>query len=119
MIDLDKIVVIGDKVLIKPEDDMQKTNSGLFLPPGIKEKESVHGGYVVKTGPGYPFAAPSEDEEPWKTGSQGNKYISLQARNGDFALYLKKDSIDVEIDGGKFVIVPHAAILLLKRDDLF
>ena len=117
MINTEKIIVVGDRVLIKPEDNLQKTNSGLYLPPSVIEKEKVQGGYIVKVGPGYPVASATEDDEPWKE-DRVTKYIPLQAKPGDFALYLKKDSIDIEFQKEKLVIVPQAAILLLHREDL-
>lgn len=115
IVETSKIIVVGDKVLIRPEEDMQKTNSGLYLPPGVKEKEKVQSGYIIKVGPGYPVAAGSDDE-PWKEDKE-NKYITLQAREGDFALFLRRDAIDIELDGKKMVIVPQSAILLLHRDE--
>ena len=119
MIDTNKIIIVGDRVLIKPEEDLEKTNSGLYLPPGVKEKEKVQGGYIIKAGPGYPVASPVDDDEPWKENKE-TKYIPLQANAGDFAIFLRRDAIDIELDGKKMVIVPQSAILLLMRDeDLF
>lgn len=115
MINTSKIIVVGDRVLIKPEENLEKTNSGLYLPPGVTEKEKVQGGYVIKVGPGYPVASPTDDE-PWKENSN-TKYISLQAKEGDFALFLKKDSIPIELEQEKLVIVSQSSILLLLRDD--
>ena len=40
-IDLDKLIVIGDRVLIKPIGGADKTKSGLYLPAGYKEKEEI------------------------------------------------------------------------------
>jgi len=116
MVNIDKIIVIGDKVLIKPEEDMNKTHSGLYLPPGVSEKEKVQGGYVIKAGPGYPVAAPTEDDEPWKE-KKSNRYIPLQAKEGDFALFIRKDAIEIEVNNEKYVIVSQSALLLLHRDD--
>jgi co-chaperonin GroES (HSP10) len=116
MVDTTKIIIVGDRVLIKPEDDLEKTNSGLYLPPGVKEREKVQGGYIIKIGPGYPIASPSDDDEPWKENKE-TKYIPLQAKEGDFAIFLRKESIDIELDKQKLVIVPQSAILLLMRDD--
>lgn len=116
MVDTSKILVVGDRLLIKPEEDLEKTNSGLYLPPGVKEKEKVQGGYIIKTGPGYPIASPADDHEPWKE-SKTTRYIPLQGKEGDFALYLRKDAIDIELDKQKMVIVPQAGILLLIRDE--
>ena len=36
---------------------------------------------------------------------------------GDFALFLKKDSIPIELEGEKLIIVSQNAILLLIRDE--
>ncbi len=116
MIEISRIIVVGDRALIKPEDDLEKTNSGLYLPPGVKEKEKVQGGYIMKVGPGYPVGTPSDDE-PWKENS-AVKYIPLQAKEGDFALYLRKDAVEIEIEKVRYVIVPQTAILMLHRDDL-
>ena len=49
---LEKLIVVGDRVLIKPKTLKDKTKSGLYLPPGYKEKEEIRSGYVIKTGPG-------------------------------------------------------------------
>ena len=117
MINTENIIVVGDRVLIKPEENLQRTNSGLYLPPGVVEKEKVQGGYIVKVGPGYPVAGAADEDEPWKEDNTP-KFIPLQAKTGDFALYLKKDSVDIEFQKEKLVIVPQAAILLLHRDDI-
>lgn len=116
MIDTKKIIIIGDRVLIKPEENMSKTHSGLYLPPGVAEKEKVQGGYIVKVGPGYPVASPVDDDEPWKE-NKGSNYIPLQAKEGDFAFFIRKDAIEIEIDKEKYVIVSQSALLMLHRDE--
>lgn len=116
MINTDKIIIVGDRILIKPEENLNKTNSGLYLPPGVQEKEKVQGGYVIKVGPGYPIGTPTDEEESWKE-RKDIKYIPLQAREGDFALFLRKDAIEVEIEKQKMVIISQSAILLLYRDE--
>ncbi|MEQ8879895.1 MAG: co-chaperone GroES family protein, partial [Cyclobacteriaceae bacterium] len=45
---LKKLIVVGDRVLIKPKKDTEKTTGGIYLPPGVAEKEKVHSGYIVK-----------------------------------------------------------------------
>jgi hypothetical protein len=82
----------------------------------VVEKEKVQSGYILKAGPGYPVATPGEEDEPWKE-EQMTKYIPLQGKSGDLALYLKKDAIEIELDKEKLVIVPHSSILLLLRED--
>ena len=63
---LKKLIVVGDRVLIKPKKQNDRTDSGLYLPPGVHEKEKVQSGYIMKTGPGYPIPLPVDDDEPWK-----------------------------------------------------
>jgi hypothetical protein len=64
--DLGKLIMVGDRVLIRPKDQQGKTASGLFLPPSVVENEKTHSGYVVSVGPGYPIPAMTEGDEPWK-----------------------------------------------------
>lgn len=112
-----EVIVVGDKVLIKPEEEDSKTPSGLYLPQGVAEKELVAGGYIVNVGPGYPTVEPAVEGEPWSGHSRTEmRYLPLQARKGDFAVFLRRDAIEVEIDDSKYQIVGHGSILLLIRD---
>ena len=115
-----EVIVVGDKVLIKPEEEANKTPSGLYLPQGVAEKEAVSGGYVVNVGPGYPTGESLVDGEPWaRTGGQREmRYMPLQARKGDYAVFLRRDAVEVQIDGSEYLIVGHAGILILIRDRL-
>ncbi len=115
--DLKKFIMIGDRVLIKPKEQMEKTKSGLYLPPGVKEKEKIYSGYVVKVGPGYPIPAIQEIDEPWKDRSDEVKYVPLQPKEGDLAVYLQHSVYEFEYNRQKYIIVPHSAILLLIRDE--
>lgn len=116
-LDLSRFIVVGDRVLIKPKTTQSKTKSGLYLPPTVTEKENVSSGYVVKTGPGYPIPALIEAEEPWKDKRDEVKYVPLQAREGDLAVYLQNGSIEIVYKNEKYIIVPQASILLLIRDE--
>lgn len=111
-----KLVVIGDRVLIRPSEPHERTASGLYLPPGVQEKEKVQQGYVIKTGPGYAIPMPVEDE-PWKQQEEKVKYIPLQAREGDIAIFLLSGATEVLYEGEKYFIVPQSAILMLEREE--
>jgi len=116
---LEKLIVVGDRVLVKPKSLSEKTQSGLFVPPGVQEKEKIQTGYVIKVGPGYPIPLPVEADEPWKK-EEKIKYLPLQAQEGDLAIYLQSGAMEITYDGEKYFIVPQASILLLERDvDLF
>jgi len=113
---IDKFVVVGDRVLIKPRDMETHTRSGLVLPASVKEKEEIQSGYILKTGPGYPI--PNTDiDESWKP-AEDTIYIGMQAIVGDLAIFLKSRSHEIEFENEKYLIVPHSSILLLIRDEL-
>ena len=113
---LEKFIVVGDRVLIKPKSPQEKTKSGLYLPPGVQENEKIHTGYVLKVGPGYPIPAIQEADEPWKDRADEVKYVPLQPKSGDLAVYLQKSGYEIEFNKERYVIVPHSAILILIRD---
>ncbi|MEN2993910.1 MAG: co-chaperone GroES family protein [Thermodesulfovibrio sp.] len=112
-----EFIIVGDRVLIEPDEWMDKTSAGLFLPPTVKEKNKVLSGRVIKVGPGYPVNDPSAIvDEPWKQSNiEPIRYIPLQAKEGDYALFLKDAAIEIEFEEKKYLIVPHSAILALIR----
>ena len=114
---LNKLIVVGDRVLIKPKSAQSKTKSGLYLPPGVQEKEPVQSGYVVKVGPGYPIPAITDADEPWKEKKDDVKYVPLQPAEGDLAIYLQNSGFEIFFNNEKYIIVPHSSILLLIRDE--
>ncbi|MDB5249106.1 MAG: co-chaperone GroES [Segetibacter sp.] len=113
---LKKLIVIGDRVLIRPSKADERTQSGLYLPPGVQEKEKIQQGTVIKTGPGYAIPMPVENE-PWKSEEEQVKYMPLQVREGDVALFLVSGATEVMYENEKYFIVPQAAILMLERED--
>ena len=116
--ELENLIIVGDRVLIKPKVGNEKTKSGLYLPPGVQEKEVVQYGYVMKVGPGYPLAQNSEDfDESWKRNTNDNvKYIPLQVKEGDLAIFLQKGSVEVVYKEEKYFIVPQHQILMVERE---
>ncbi|WP_026461974.1 co-chaperone GroES [Adhaeribacter aquaticus] len=116
---LEKVIIVGDRVLIKPKTSQEQTKSGLFLPPGVQEKEKVQEGYIMKTGPGYPIPADyGFDDEVWNRDEQDDvRYIPLQAKDGDLAIYVQRDAIEIVYHGEKYFIVPQSAILMLIREE--
>jgi len=113
---LKKLIVIGDRVLIKLTKTEERTDSGLYLPPGVQEKEKVQQGYVIKTGPGYVIPMPLDDES-WKGEDEQVKYVPLQAKEGDLAIFLLSGATEVMYEKEKYFILPQSAILLLEREE--
>lgn len=112
-----KLIIVGDRVLIKPAKPEERTSSGLYLPPGVHEKEKVQQGYVIKTGPGFPIPVVAADDEVWKEPQEKVKYIPLQAQEGDLAIFLLSGSTEVLYDKEKYYIVPQHSILMLEREE--
>jgi co-chaperonin GroES (HSP10) len=111
-----KLIVIGDRVLIRPAKPNERTETGLFLPPGVQEREKVQQGYVIKTGPGYAIPVAVE-EESWKNSDEQVKYVPLQTKEGDLAIFLLSGATEVLYENDKYYIVPQSAILMLEREE--
>ena len=114
-----ELIVVGDRVLLTLDEGSEKTKSGLYLPASVREKDKVATGRVTKVGPGYPIPNPNyTEDEPWSTNKEPMRYIPLQAREGDYAIFLREQAIEVEYEDEKYLIVPQSAILMLLRSEL-
>jgi len=113
-----RLIVVGDRVLIQPEEGEDRTKVGLYLPASAVDSQAVQGGTVVATGPGTAVSAPTElDEEPWKIGGTEARYVPLQARIGDYAIFFRRAAVEITFEGDRYLVVPQAAILTLVRDE--
>ena len=117
--DIRKIILVGDRILIKPTTPVQRTESGLFLPQGMHKKEELRTGYVIKVGPGYPIPAIQDDDEPWKDKSESVKYVPLQPRPGDLAVYMQGVVHEIVFNKEEYVVTGHRSILMVIRDEDF
>ena len=90
-----QILIVGDRVLIRPDKGEKKSKAGLYLPPSVIEKQEILSGIVVEVGPGIPMGNPEDQlDEPWSASDRSSvKYIPPQAELGDVALFLNKASI--------------------------
>jgi co-chaperonin GroES (HSP10) len=85
----------------------------------VREKEKVAMGKVVKVGPGYPIPNPNyTEDEPWSPPKDPMRYIPLQARDGDYAIFMREQAIEVEFEENKYLIVSQSAVLMLVRNRL-
>lgn len=112
-----ELIIVGDRVLVEPDKARDRNEHGLYLPQGVKEKEKVQSGTVIKTGPGYPIPDPNSfDSEPWaQKENKEKKYFPLQAIAGDHCVFLRNAGIEMQYEDQKYIIVPHSAILVLVR----
>jgi chaperonin GroES len=114
-----QLLVVGDRVLITPEDGDDRTRVGLYLPATAIDAQQVQTGLIVATGPGTPIADLSSlDDEPWKVDAREGKNRGMQARVGDHAIFFRKAAVEISFEEKKYLVVPQAAILVLIRDDL-
>lgn len=116
--DIEKFLMVGDRVLIKPKNPQNQTRSGLYLPPTVQESDKIQSGYIIKTGPGYPLPSQVEESEVWKKKKEENvQYLPLQAHEGDLAIYLQSAGYEIKFNDEAYIIIPHSAILMLIRDE--
>jgi co-chaperonin GroES (HSP10) len=109
--------VVGDRVLIVPDEGEDRTRVGLYLPATALDSQQVQGGEIVATGPGDPVPDPTAfDEEPWKVSRPQTRNRGMQARVGDHAIFFRKAAVEVSFEGKRYLVVPQAAILVLIRD---
>ncbi len=114
-----RLLVVGDRVLVKLEDGEQRSKVGLYLPPTAVDNQAVQGGEIVATGPGLALPDLSDGgDEPWRlTGnSREARYLPMQASVGDFALFFRKASVEITFEEETYLVVPQSAILALVRD---
>ncbi len=113
-----RLIVVGDRVLIKPLAGEDRSNVGLYLPPTAIDKQAVQSGTVVAVGPGTPVGPPTElDDEPWKIGAAEARYLPMQAQPGDYALFFRKAAVEITFEGTRYLVVPQVAILTLAREE--
>ena len=115
-----QLLVVGDRVLITPEDGDDRTRVGLYLPATAIDSQQVQTGLIVATGPGTAIAdLTALDDEPWKLDQpREGKSRGMQARVGDHAIFFRKASVEITFEEKRYLVVPQAAILVLVRDDL-
>ncbi len=113
-----KLIVVGDRVLIRVEEGEERSKVGLYLPPTAVDSQAVQGGKIVATGPGLPMPDPSDSsDEPWRTGPRETRFVPMQARAGDYALFFRKAAVEITFENERYLVIPQSAILALVRED--
>jgi co-chaperonin GroES (HSP10) len=113
-----KLTVVGDRILVKPEAGEERTRAGLYLPATAVAEQQARGGSVVGVGPGIPIPELADYDEPWKKREQRPRYLPLQAKVGDYAIFLKNAAIEITFQKEHYLIVPNSAVLALIREEL-
>lgn len=111
-----QLIVVGDRVLIEPEEGEERSNVGLYLPASAVDNQAVQTGTIVATGPGTPISAPTElGEEPWRVTEGEPRFLPVQAQEGDYAIFFRRAAVEITFEQKKYLVVPQAAILVLLR----
>ncbi|MFN2371880.1 MAG: co-chaperone GroES [Candidatus Krumholzibacteriia bacterium] len=111
-----KLIVVGDRLLVRPEDGEERTNAGLYLPATAVSARQARGGWVVSVGPGMPVASPADLDDAFGEGEKP-RYVPMQAQEGDYVLFLHKAAVEITFEKKNYLIVPNNAVLVLVRDD--
>ncbi|MHC9542148.1 MAG: co-chaperone GroES [Vulcanimicrobiota bacterium] len=90
-----KVKPLGDRVILKPIQQEDKTKGGVILPDSAKEKPQQ--GEVVATGTG-------------RILDNGTK-VDMEVKVGDKVLYGKYTGTEIKIEGEEYLIVKESEIL--------
>ena len=116
-----QLIVVGDRLLIRPEEGEESTNAGLILPQTAVAARQARGGWVVSVGPGVPVVNPMDMmDDHWGEGEGARepqpRFMPLQAQEGDYALFLHKAAVEITFERKSYLIVPNNAVLVLMRE---
>jgi chaperonin GroES len=91
---------LGDRILVRREEEEEKTKGGIIIPDTAKEKPIE--GKVIAVGKG-------------KVNDEG-KLIPLQVKAGDKILFGKYSGTEVKIDGEEHLIMREDDVLGIIED---
>ena len=66
---------------------------------------------------GYPIPGAVANAQPWKSDDEKIKYVPLQVKQGDLAVFLQGGAYEVMYQGEKYFIVPQSSILMIEREE--
>lgn len=89
---------IGDKVIVKPKAEEEKTSGGIILPDTAKEKPQE--GTVIAVGPG-------------KVLENGERK-PVSVKEGDTVIYSKYGGTEVTVEGEDYMILDEDSIYAIK-----
>lgn len=87
---------LGDKVVIRPISEEEKTKSGIYL-PATAEKEKPEQGEVIAVGPG-------------KVSDEG-KTLPMSVKVGDTVLFQKYGPTEAKLEDQEYLVVSESDVL--------
>lgn len=97
-----KLKPLGDRVVVKPLEEEERTKGGIVLPDTAKEKPQH--GEVIAVGPG-----------EWD--DDGEKRIAPDVKAGDRVLFAKYAGTEVKTDEGDLLILRASDILAIVEKE--
>ena len=89
--------LLGDRLVVKPQEQLQTTASGLALPETAKEKPQQ--GEIIAVGPG------RRDDN--------GKRVPMDVSVGDTVLYAKYGGTEVKMNDDKVLVLKESDILAI------
>jgi len=89
----------GDRVLVKPNVEEEKTAGGIVLPDTAKERPQW--GEVIAVGAG-------------KWDESGKNRTPMEVKVGDRVVFAKYGGTEVKVDGEEYLILRESDILAVK-----
>jgi len=96
-----KLRPLGDRLIIEPLEQEERTVSGLFIPETAKEKPQQ--GVVLAVGPG----AFKEDKA---------ERVPMDVKTGDKVLFAKYAGNEIKLDGKEIKILKESEVLAVIED---
>lgn len=90
---------LGARVLVKPEEEEEKTSGGIVLPDTAKKRPQV--GTVVAVGPGRLL--------------DNGQYASLSVKVGDKVVYSRYSGNEIKIDGEDYILLEEDSLYAIKE----
>ncbi len=91
---------LGDKVVIKPLQEDEKTKGGIVL-PDTAEKEKPEKGEIVAVGPGKIL--------------RSGQHRPMSVKKGDIVLFTKYSPNEVKVNGKEVLIISESDILAIVK----
>jgi chaperonin GroES len=89
---------LGDRIVVEPAEQEEKTASGIILPETANERPQE--GTVLAAGPG-------------KYDEDGKKRIPMDVKVGDKVLFAKYSGSEIKIDSKKLLIMRESDIMAI------
>lgn len=96
-----KIVPLGKRVVIKPQDLQDKTPGGLVIPPSATDDKRPAYGEVVKLGIG---------------NDKNGKAIKFDVKVGDLVYFKRYSPEEIEVDGKEYLVLDAEDIIAIVKE---